>query len=73
LDASSEALVQEALDSVMTGRTVLSIAHRLSTIQSADRIAVIQDGHVVELGTFAELSDKKENSVFRSLMGRQLV
>lgn len=72
LDASSEAMVQKALDSVMTGRTVVSIAHRLSTIRNADRIAVLRDGAVVEVGTFDELSQKQDGA-FRSLMGRQLV
>jgi len=72
LDANSEALVQKALDSVTAGRTVISIAHRLSTIRSADRIAVLRDGKIVEIGTFDELS-QKEDGVFRSLMGRQLV
>lgn len=72
LDAQSEYFVKGALDSVMKGRTVISIAHRLSTIQGADRIAVLQDGQVVEIGTFEELSTN-ENSAFRSLMGRQLV
>ena len=56
----------------MAGRTVISIAHRLSTIRSADRIAVLQGGKIVEVGTFDELS-QKEDGAFRSLMGRQLV
>ena len=72
LDATSESLVQQALDSVTNGRTVISIAHRLSTIRSADRIAVLQDGKIVEEGTFEELSEKPDG-YFRSLMGRQLV
>ncbi|GFR49523.1 hypothetical protein Agub_g11566, partial [Astrephomene gubernaculifera] len=55
LDADSEALVQEALSRVMTGRTVLVIAHRLSTIQGADRIYVIGGGTVQEVGTHSEL------------------
>lgn len=72
LDASSEDLVQKALDSVMKGRTVISIAHRLSTIRNADRIAVLHNGRVVEVGTFNELS-QNEGGAFRALMGRQLV
>ncbi|KAL7530686.1 hypothetical protein ACHAXR_003627 [Thalassiosira sp. AJA248-18] len=72
LDAQSEYFVKQALDSVMKGRTVISIAHRLSTIRGADRIAVLQDGQVVEVGTFEELT-ANETSSFRSLMGRQLI
>jgi len=55
LDASSEALVQEALDHLMHGRTTLVIAHRLSTILGADRILVMDQGRIVESGTHAEL------------------
>jgi len=55
LDSISEALVQEALQRVMDGRTSLVIAHRLSTILSADTILVMQDGHVAEQGTHEEL------------------
>lgn len=55
LDATSEALVQEALDRLMHGRTTLVIAHRLSTITKADRIVVIRDGQTVESGGFDEL------------------
>lgn len=55
LDAESEALVQEALDRVATGRTVITIAHRLSTVQSAAEVAVIQGGSIAELGTHENL------------------
>jgi subfamily B ATP-binding cassette protein MsbA len=55
LDTESEHLVQEALDRLMGGRTALVIAHRLSTIRHADRIYVVQDGHVVEAGNHEEL------------------
>ncbi|KFM26191.1 ATP-binding cassette sub-family B member 9 [Auxenochlorella protothecoides] len=55
LDADSEALVQEALDATMRGRTVLVIAHRLSTVRNADRILVIQGGAVVSPGAEPEL------------------
>jgi subfamily B ATP-binding cassette protein MsbA len=55
LDAESEHLVIEALERLMTGRTVITIAHRLSTLRSADKIIVIQDGVVAEDGTHNEL------------------
>ncbi len=55
LDASSEALVQEALEHLMRGRTTLIIAHRLSTIVGAHRIVAMQDGRIVETGSHREL------------------
>lgn len=55
LDNESEALVKQALERLMQGRTVIIIAHRLSTVEKADRIAVIDGGRVVELGSHAEL------------------
>jgi ATP-binding cassette, subfamily B, bacterial len=56
LDSESEASVQEALERLMQGRTVLIIAHRLTTVRRADRIFVIEQGQVVESGTHEELS-----------------
>lgn len=50
LDASSERIVQEALDNAMVGRTTIVVAHRLSTIRKADAIAVVQSGTIVEMG-----------------------
>jgi subfamily B ATP-binding cassette protein MsbA len=55
LDTESELQVQAALERLMEGRTVIVIAHRLSTIREADRIAVLEAGRLVELGTHAEL------------------
>jgi subfamily B ATP-binding cassette protein MsbA len=55
LDAESEALVIEALERLMQGRTVITIAHRLSTLRNADKIIVIKDGVVVEDGTHEQL------------------
>ena len=55
LDNKSEAIVQKALDNLIQNRTVFVIAHRLSTIKNADRIAVINDGELAELGTHDQL------------------
>ncbi|XP_028059177.1 ABC transporter B family member 25-like isoform X2 [Camellia sinensis] len=70
LDAESEYLVQDAMDSLMKRRTVLVIAHRLSTVKSADIVAVVSDGQVVESGTHDELLDK--DGVYTALVRRQL-
>jgi len=58
LDSESEALVQSALHNLMTGRTVIVIAHRLSTVRRADRIAVIENGTIADMGTHEELMQK---------------
>ena len=55
LDAQNEALVQSALDDVMTGRTTLVIAHRLATVLKADRILVMEAGRIAEEGDHASL------------------
>lgn len=55
LDTRSEAIVQDALDRLVVGRTTVVVAHRLSTIRGADAIAVVQSGRVVELGTHEQL------------------
>ncbi|TXR40839.1 ATP-binding cassette domain-containing protein [Ectopseudomonas mendocina] len=55
LDAESEHLIQQALPSLMTGRTTLVIAHRLATVKQADRIAVIEHGRLAAIGSHAEL------------------
>lgn len=57
LDSQSEALIQDALERVMEGRTSIVIAHRLSTILAADRILVLQEGQLVEAGSHNELLD----------------
>ncbi len=58
LDSESESLVQEALERIMTDRTVFIIAHRLATVRKADRILVIENGEIVEAGTHPELLEK---------------
>lgn len=58
LDSESEALVQSALQNLMSGRTVVVIAHRLSTVRRADRIVVIENGAVADVGSHEELMQK---------------
>ncbi|XP_058802845.1 ATP-binding cassette sub-family B member 10, mitochondrial-like [Phymastichus coffea] len=70
LDATSERLVQEALERATKGRTVLTIAHRLSTIRNADKIAVLEAGRIHEYGTYNELI-AIENGLFRRLVKHQ--
>jgi len=59
LDSTSERIVQEALDSLVTGRTVFVIAHRLSTVRNADKIVVLDKGVIVEQGTHGQLLENK--------------
>ncbi|XP_065855120.1 ABC transporter B family member 27 isoform X1 [Euphorbia lathyris] len=70
LDAESEYLVQDAMDSLMKGRTVLVIAHRLSTVKSADVVAVISEGQIAESGSHDQLLSK--NGIYTALVKRQL-
>jgi ABC-type multidrug transport system fused ATPase/permease subunit len=69
LDYESERLIQEALDNLARGRTVITIAHRLSTIRHADRIVVLNEGRIVEQGTFSQLS--AAGGYFARLLGSQ--
>jgi ATP-binding cassette subfamily B protein len=55
LDSESEVAIQEALDEILRSRTAIVIAHRLSTIVGADRIVVVDEGRIAEIGTHAEL------------------
>ena len=70
LDNKSEAVVQKALDNLMKNRTVFVIAHRLSTVVDADQIVVINEGHIVEQGTHAELL-KIPNGAYAALYNAQ--
>ena len=65
LDSESEKLVQEALDSLMEGRTTFVIAHRLSTIVRADKIVVMENGEIKEMGTHSELIAM--NGIYKNL------
>lgn len=71
LDSRSEALIQEALETLMKGRTSLVIAHRLSTVRKADQILVIDEGRLVERGTHASLVEK--DGLYASLYRTQFV
>ena len=69
LDASSERLVQSALERLMTDRTTLVIAHRLATVRAADRIVVMDGGRIVEAGTHREL--EASGGLYARLAGLQ--
>jgi ATP-binding cassette subfamily B protein len=67
VDTETEALIQEAIDRLVHGRTTFAIAHRLSTLQHANRLLVLEKGKLVECGTHAELL-QKEDGTFRRLV-----
>ncbi|MGC3948342.1 MAG: ABC transporter transmembrane domain-containing protein [Chryseolinea sp.] len=71
LDVHSEVLVQQALEKLMEGRTSIIIAHRLSTIKKVDRIFVIQEGRLAEMGSHAELT-QVDNGIYSNLLKLQL-
>lgn len=70
LDSHSEALIQDALDTLMKGKTVIVVAHRLATIRKMDRIVVLKDGSVLEEGTHEKLK-KKKGSLYAKLWDLQ--
>lgn len=70
LDAVSEELIQKALENLTKGRTVLTIAHRLSTIRNADSIAVLQDGKIIEQGSYNQLMSLPQGA-FKQLVQHQ--
>ena len=70
LDAESERLVQEALDRISQGRTVMVVAHRLSTVRDADQIALVGDGVVQDSGRHNELLNRCE--AYKTLVSRQV-
>ena len=67
LDSESERLIQQSLDQISVGTTILVIAHRLSTIKKANYVYVLEDGKVVESGVYAALI-KKPNGILNSMM-----
>ena len=71
LDAHSEKLVQDALEKLMEGRTSIIIAHRLSTIKKVDRIFVIKEGGLAEVGSHEELTERN-NGIYSNLLKLQL-
>jgi ATP-binding cassette subfamily B protein len=70
LDSESEALITEAMERLMKGRTSIVIAHRLSTVRGLDRILVFDQGRIAEQGTHALLS-RRSGGIYRSLFERQ--
>ena len=71
VDTETEAKIQEAMDRLVTGRTVFAIAHRLSTLRRADRLFVVKGGRITETGTHAELLNNPR-SLYRTLYEKQL-
>ena len=67
LDSESEALIQQAMERLMKGRTSIVIAHRLSTVRSLDRILVFDRGKIVEQGTHAALADRAGRNLSRAV------
>jgi ATP-binding cassette subfamily B protein len=71
LDSESEALIQQAMERLMKGRTSIVIAHRLSTVRSLDRILVFDRGEIVEQGSHVTLA-ARSGGIYRGLFERQV-
>ena len=72
LDSESEALIQQAMERLMKGRTSIVIAHRLSTVRSLDRILVFDRGRIAEQGTHTALA-ARAGGIYRALFERQVL
>lgn len=70
LDSESESKIQEAIESLKGNMTIIVIAHRLSTIQNADQVIVLEDGQIIQQGTFAKLA-QEHNEMFSQLLQKQ--
>eukprot|EP01016_Furgasonia_blochmanni_P002367 TRINITY_DN10930_c0_g1_i1.p2 TRINITY_DN10930_c0_g1~~TRINITY_DN10930_c0_g1_i1.p2 ORF type:complete len:132 (+),score=21.85 TRINITY_DN10930_c0_g1_i1:64-459(+) len=65
LDNQNEKMVQDCLNSVMVGRTSITVAHRITTIKDADQILVMQDGKIVERGTYDTLTNDSQGVFYK--------
>jgi ABC-type multidrug transport system fused ATPase/permease subunit len=72
LDEDSQRKVQEALQQVMVNRTSIVIAHRLTTVEKCNRIAVLEDGKIVEQGSFNQLHEKKDGYFSKLAKGQKI-
>jgi ATP-binding cassette subfamily B protein len=70
VDTETERMIQEAIENLVEGRTVFAIAHRLSTLRNADRLVVIDDGKIAEVGTHEELLANPEG-IYKKLVDMQ--